>query len=50
MSERLGKVDQLIIGIGIIYNMITQTLAGTMRYEKMETHGACFVIDLPRSI
>ena len=37
------------LGLHIIFNMITQTLKGSMYYQKQES-GACFVITLPRRL
>ena len=46
-----SKRNQGHIGLGlhIIYNIITQSLKGTMHYQTSEK-GACFIIVLPRAL
>lgn len=44
-----SKRNQGHIGLGlhIIFNLVTQTLRGSMRYVKTNKQGACFIIELP---
>ncbi len=35
------------LGLNIVYNLVTQTLGGTVRVESPPGQGACFIITLP---
>jgi C4-dicarboxylate-specific signal transduction histidine kinase len=35
------------LGLHVIFNLVTQTLKGSIRYVKNDNQGACFIIELP---
>jgi signal transduction histidine kinase len=45
-TTRLGQGGSGL-GLNIVYNIVTQTLGGTIRVESVQGHGASFVLHLP---
>jgi signal transduction histidine kinase len=45
-TTRLGQGGSGL-GLNIVYNIVTQTLGGTIRVESVQGHGARFVLHLP---
>ena len=45
-TTRLGQGGSGL-GLNIVYNIVTQTLGGTIRVESVIGNGACFILHLP---
>jgi signal transduction histidine kinase len=45
-TTRLGQGGSGL-GLNIVYNIVTQTLGGTIRAESVSGQGARFILDLP---
>ena len=45
-TTRLGQGGSGL-GLNIVYNIVTQTLGGTIRVESVIGKGACFILHLP---